>query len=191
MSDKPKKSTKIKLGGVDKNGDQWFLQEESEYQREKAEHEKLMKRKAHMDVWNSLAQSDLKYLKKVSFGQRSFTSIDPQYQIMKMTRMFGPVGVGWGYNAEYDYPSAHDMILIVAKVTIWTTIPENTFGPIAGTRTFWHKDMKRPAEDAGKMALTDALTKGLSHLGCDADVFLGKHDNKYNADNGKTDNNPF
>ncbi|BCV04235.1 MAG: hypothetical protein CM15mV81_400 [uncultured marine virus] len=38
--------------------------------------------------------------------------------------------------------------------------------------------MKRPAEDAGKMALTDALTKGLSHLGCDADVFLGKHDNK-------------
>tara|TARA_R100000773_G_scaffold7087_2_gene7198 strand:- start:1104 stop:1589 length:486 start_codon:yes stop_codon:yes gene_type:complete len=150
-----------------------------------------VQRKQNMDLWNSLAQSDLKYLKKVSFGQRSFTSIDPQYQIMKMTKIFGPVGVGWGYNAEYDYPSANDMILIVAKVTIWTKIPENTFGPIAGSRTFWHKDMKRPAEDAGKMALTDALTKGLSHLGCDADVFLGKHDNKYNADNGKTDNNPF
>jgi hypothetical protein len=51
--------------------------------------------------------------------------------------------------------------------------------------------MKRPAEDAGKMALTDALTKGLSHLGCDADVFLGKHDNKYSADDGKSDINPF
>ena len=152
---------------------------------------KTMKKKENMDLWNSLAPSDRKYLKKVSFGVRKFTSIDPQYQIRKMTERFGPVGIGWGYDVEYDYPSSEGVILIVAKVSIWTQIPENKFGPIAGSRTFWHKDMKRPAEDAGKMALTDALTKGLSHLGCDADVFLGKHDNKHNADNGKTDNNPF
>ena len=150
-----------------------------------------MQKKQNMDLWLALAPSDMKYLKKVAFGSRKFTSIDPQYQIMKMTEKFGPVGVGWGYNVEYDYPSTNDVVLIVAKVSIWTTLPENIFGPIAGSRTFWHKDMKRPAEDAGKMALTDALTKGLSHLGCDADVFLGKHDNKHNADNGKTDNNPF
>ena len=155
------------------------------------ENNATMLRKQNMDLWNSLAESDMKYLKKVSFGSRKFTSIDPQYQIRKMTEKFGPVGVGWGYNVEYDYPSSNDMILIVAKVSIWTTLPENIFGPVAGTRTFWLKDMKRPAEDAGKMALTDALTKGLSHLGCDADVFLGKHDNKYSADDGKSDINPF
>ncbi len=150
-----------------------------------------MQKKQNMDLWLALAPSDMKYLKKVAFGSRKFTSIDPQYQIMKMTEKFGPVGVGWGYNVEYDYPSTNDVVLIVAKVSIWTTLPENIFGPIAGSRTFWHKDMKRPAEDAGKMALTDALTKGLSHLGCDADVFLGKHDNKYNADDKKSDLNPF
>jgi len=150
-----------------------------------------MQKKQNMDLWLALAPSNMKYLKKVAFGSRKFTSIDPQYQIMKMTEKFGPVGVGWGYNVEYDYPSTNDVVLIVAKVSIWTTLPENIFGPIAGSRTFWHKDMKRPAEDAGKMALTDALTKGLSHLGCDADVFLGKHDNKYNADDKKSDLNPF
>ena len=150
-----------------------------------------MQKKQNMDLWLALAPSDMKYLKKVAFGSRKFTSIDPQYQIMKMTEKFGPVGVGWGYNVEYDYPSTNDVVLIVAKVSIWTTLPENIFGPVAGSRTFWHKDMKRPAEDAGKMALTDALTKGLSHLGCDADVFLGKHDNKYNADDKKSDLNPF
>ncbi len=150
-----------------------------------------MQKKQNMDLWLALAPSDMKYLKKVAFGSRKFTSIDPQYQIMKMTEKFGPVGVGWGYNVEYDYPSTNDVVLIVAKVSIWTTLPENIFGPIAGSKTFWHKDMKRPAEDAGKMALTDALTKGLSHLGCDADVFLGKHDNKYNADDKKSDLNPF
>ena len=155
------------------------------------EYKTTMQKKQNMDLWLALAPSDMKYLKKVEFGARKFTSIDPQYQIMKMTEKFGPVGVGWGYNVEYDYPSSNDMILIVAKVSIWTTLPENIFGPVAGTRTFWHKDMKRPAEDAGKMALTDALTKGLSHLGCDADVFLGKHDNKHMADNKKSDLNPF
>jgi len=155
------------------------------------DYEKSMKAKENLDLWNSIAVPDRHYLKTVSFGQRSFISIDPQYQIMKMTKIFGPVGVGWGYDVEYDYPTNGDIIIIVAKVTIWTKLPENKFGPIAGTRTFWHKDMKRPAEDAGKMALTDALTKGLSHLGCDADVFLGKHDNKHTADDGKTKHNPF
>ena len=41
------------------------------------------------------------------------------------------------------------------------------------------------------MALTDALTKGLSHIGCDANVFLGVYDNKHEQDNGKSNNNPF
>jgi hypothetical protein len=32
------------------------------------------------------------------------------------------------------------------------------------------------------MAVTDGLTKALSHIGCDADVFLGKMDgNKYDS----------
>tara|TARA_R100000234_G_scaffold15160_1_gene8283 strand:- start:542 stop:1027 length:486 start_codon:yes stop_codon:yes gene_type:complete len=152
---------------------------------------KTMQKKTNMNVWNSITESDPKYLKLVSFGSRKFMSIDPQYQIRKMTEIFGPVGIGWGYDVEYDYPSNEEVILIVAKVSIWTQLPENKFGPIAGSRTFWHKDMKRPAEDAGKMALTDALTKGLSHLGCDADVFLGVHDNKHSADDGKSKYNPF
>ena len=155
------------------------------------EYEKTMQKKTNMNVWNSITESDPKYLKPVSFGARKFMSIDPQYQIKKMTETFGPVGIGWGYDVEYDYPSNENLILIVAKVSIWITLPENKFGPIAGSRTFWTSAMKRPAEDAGKMALTDALTKGLSHLGCDADVFLGIHDNNHNADNGKSNNNPF
>ena len=49
------------------------------------EYNATMLKKQHMDLWNSLAESDMKYLKKVSFGSRKFTSIDPQYQIRKMT----------------------------------------------------------------------------------------------------------
>ena len=36
------------------------------------------------------------------------------------------------------------------------------------------------------MAVTDWLTKALSHLGFNADVFLGEHDNKYATDSKPT-----
>ena len=49
-----------------------------------------------LELWNKVCKSDPKYLKKVSFGQRSFTAIDPQYQIRSATDQFGPVGEGWG-----------------------------------------------------------------------------------------------
>jgi hypothetical protein len=40
------------------------------------------------------------------------------------------------------------------------------------------------------MAITDGLTKGISHLGFNADVFLGEMDgNKYVADTNKKSNN--
>jgi hypothetical protein len=51
----------------------------------------------NLNIWDKLASSDPKYLKKVSFGSRSFTAIDPQYQVKKMTEQFGPVGEGWGW----------------------------------------------------------------------------------------------
>ena len=50
------------------------------------DYEKSMKTKENLDLWNSIAEPDRHYLKTVSFGQRSFISIDPQYQIMKMTK---------------------------------------------------------------------------------------------------------
>ena len=46
------------------------------------------------------------------------------------------------------------------------------------------------AEDAPKMAVTDGLTKALSHIGCDADVFLGKMDgNKYDSNSASQSSN--
>ena len=67
------------------------------------EYNATMLRKQNMDLWNSLAESDMKYLKKVSFGSRKFTSIDPQYQIRKMTEKFGPVGP-----VSYTHLRAHE-----------------------------------------------------------------------------------
>ena len=140
----------------------------------------------NMKHWDNLSKSDPKYLKQVSFGSRSFTAIDPQYQVRMMTEEFGAVGEGWGWhNTTENVPVSNGDSAVLAHVTVWHGTPANSFGPFTGCRKFFDATKGRMAEDAPKMAITDGLTKALSHIGCDADIFLGKMDgNKYDQDSG-------
>ena len=141
----------------------------------------------NMKHWDKLSTSDPQYLKKVSFGSRSFTAIDPQYQIMLMTEQFGPVGEGWGWDSTLEHiQTANGDMVVIAHVHVWHGNPEQRFGAFVGCRKFFDAAKGRLAEDAPKMAVTDGITKAISHLGCNADVFLGKMDgNKYAADSGQ------
>lgn len=135
-----------------------------------------------MRIWEAVAKTDPKHTKAVSFGARKFTSIDAHWQVMRATETFGPIGEGWGYKVDYSTDRLSDaLILTVADVTIWWQIDGSAirqYGPIRGMSAVLDKG--RVDDDAGKKAMTDALTKGLSHLGFSADVFLGLFDdNKY------------
>ena len=138
----------------------------------------------NMLLWNSVSKSDPKYLKKVTLGARSFTAIDPQYQVMSATKAFGPVGIGWGWSAKTHFVNlSNGDTAVVSEVEVWTESQANVFGPFPGCRKFFDAAKGRMNEDAPKMSVTDGLTKALSHLGFNADVFLGEHDgNKYAAD---------
>jgi hypothetical protein len=153
----------------------------------------------NLRIWNAVSKTDPNHTKPVEFGRR-FTSIDAHWQIMQATKQFGPVGEGWGYNVHHGVERLTDtMILAVADVTIWWRHFEShgvaaidrrqEYGPIRATcEMYGPKTYKGKAipgefvcdEDAPKKAMTDALTKGLSHLGFSADVFLGLFDdNRY------------
>lgn len=142
---------------------------------------------SNLDLWNKVSKSDPKYLKPVNFGSRKFTAIDPQYQVKSATEAFGPVGKGWGWHAENRFINlSNGDTAVISDVSIWHGEHSNVFGPFPGCRKFFDAAKQRLNEDAPKMAVTDGLTKGLSHLGFNADVFLGEHDgNKYVADSGK------
>lgn len=129
----------------------------------------------NMAIWNAVSQTDPDHTKEVSFG-RKFTAIDAHSQVMEATRQFGPIGTGWGFKAAE--PIFHGD-LVTVPVTLWHDGPENTFGPLYGAATV--KDSKGKYDtDCLKKATTDGITKGLSLLGFNADVFLGKFDdNKY------------
>lgn len=140
---------------------------------------------SNMKLWDEVSASDPQYLKNVSFGARSFTAIDPQYQVMSATKAFGPVGQGWGWDSHTEMiTSVNGDIACLTYVTIWHGTRDQSFGPFPGCRKFFDSAKGRWAEDAPKMSVTDGLTKALSHLGFNADVFLGKHDgNKYSDKN--------
>ena len=141
---------------------------------------------SNMKLWDAVSKTDPNHTKQVN-QRGGFTAIDAHYQVQEATKAFGPVGIGWGYEVGAPIFGPHDLLLI--PVTLWHGDRSNTFGPqygcaaIASSKPGQLKQHPRPDTDAPKKATTDAITKLLSHLGFNADVFLGKFDdNKYVAD---------
>lgn len=128
-------------------------------------------------IWSAVSKTDPSHTKKVS-QRGGFTAISAHYQVMRATEQFGPVGIGWGY--ENGDPIFHDSLVFV-PVTVWHGTRDNKFGPLYGGAE-WKSPKGFVDSDAPKKAATDGLTKALSHLGFNADVFLGMFDdNKYVA----------
>lgn len=146
------------------------------------------KENSNLDLWSQVEETDPNFTKHV--GQRGgFTAISAHYQIKQATRLWGPVGSEWGYTVEYNELSNGVILLQAADVTVWyPAVPESnkalrpSFGPVRGLCAVVN-NKGRLDEDAGKKAMTDALTKALSHLGFSADVFMGLFDdNRYVAE---------
>ena len=122
--------------------------------------------------WDLLKKTDPNFTKRINKGFGDITTIDPQWQIGKMTEVFGPVGIGWGYTVQYTYTEQ----LVFAEVSIWTEAYSNIYGPVCSVQKLWRKTGALD-DEAPKKAMTDAMTKGFSHMGVSADVFLGMFDN--------------
>ena len=127
-----------------------------------------------MKIWETLSKTNPNYTRTApsSYGKR-ITTIDPMYQIQMMTDLFGPVGIGWKYKVDYKYIDG----LVFAEVTIkYFTDEWHEYGPVCSVQNL-SKSNNKLDDEAPKKAMTDAMTKAFSHLGLNADVFLGKFDN--------------
>ncbi|MDB4725988.1 hypothetical protein OAF54_01035 [bacterium] len=131
-----------------------------------------------MKIWKGVEKTDPNSTKEINFG-RKFTAIDAYSQIKAATEQFGPVGEGWGWEVHNVQYPPNDTVVVHLKV--WHT--ERLFMYDVFGQKNLNNTKGKPDEDAFKKALTDAITKGLSYLGFNADVFLGRfEDNKYVAE---------
>ena len=130
----------------------------------------------NMKLWEQVCETDPKHTKKVN-QRGGFTAIDAQYQVKRATEMFGPIGLGWGVKNEVFTPMTNGMALYQAEFWYKSSGDDGSF-PINSSIAMQKNG--RLDEEFAKKVSTDALTKGLSKMGFNSDIFEGKFDdNRY------------
>lgn len=136
----------------------------------------MKKNTDNLKIFEALSYTNPAHTKQFSKFGKTLSTIDAMHQIKNMTKHFGAVGKGWKYKAEYTYTDK----LVFAEVTMsWKDKEEwYSYGAVSSVCALFRND--KLDDEAPKKAMTDALTKSFSHLGLNADIFLGKFDsNKY------------
>lgn len=141
-------------------------------------------------LWDTLKETEIKWTKP---GQNNLTSINGMYCVMRATEVFGPCGIGWGWEIleeRYDEGSEHThtdektkqlidykAITHTIKIKLWYEF-EGKRGEIIhfGHTPFIMRSKYGPYQDeeAPKKSLTDAIKKSLSMIGIGADIHLGQ-----------------
>ena len=141
----------------------------------------------YLDFWNSVSKTNPAHTKKAKIGQMNITAIDPQQQRKNATAKFGMFGLGFGLeDVRWEQTSIGDTVLLQFDATLWY-IHNDQRGSFPVTSqvklayiTANGTGYLKIDDEAAKKCQTDALTKGLSMLGFNSDVFEGLFDdNKY------------
>jgi hypothetical protein len=128
----------------------------------------------NLDLWNRHEKTDPAMTKKVT-QRGGFTAICAMHQMKEATKEWGPYGKAWGLG-EMKYEYVRNGQGEIVEVSL-----EAMFGYPGGGSFGISTDIAyRPGNDSRKKLRTDCITKALSNLGFNADVFMGKFDdNKY------------
>jgi len=131
----------------------------------------------NLELWNKVEKTNPKYTKKANVKGNKITSIAPQYQIMNVTEQFGSYGKTWGFkDIEFDYTLVEKVGLVVFSATFF--YPNGSF-PIKNSIGLYIDNAKTKVDDNfAKKVETDTLTKAISKLGFNADIFMGKFDDQ-------------
>jgi hypothetical protein len=129
---------------------------------------------SNLELWNRVEKTDPKHTKQANVKGNKITSIKPQYQIFNATKEWGSYGSKWGFkNIELGY-ELKEAGLVTFKALFY--YPNGEF-EILNTISIWRDGAQTKIDDEfAKKVETDSLTKALSKLGFNADVFMGRFD---------------
>jgi len=152
---------------------------------------------SNLEFWDSVSKTDPTHTKKAKIGTMNITAIDPQYQRKNATAAFGMYGSKWGIVAGsetytiIEVGENEKLCLYMGTFFYYTSsgdVERRGEFPISSTNKVQYmtrgtNPYMKVIDEFAKIAQTDALTKGLSFLGFNSDVFEGKFDgNKYVAE---------
>lgn len=140
----------------------------------------------NMQIWNAVCETKKENTKEVSYGSRHFTAIDAYSQIEKATKLWGAIGTGWKVEQSIIRETDTELVMLIAVSYL---VGETWSFPVYGYGcvSINPKKTDHAKNDSHKKTYTDGLTKALSFLGFDFDVFSGKFDDKYKNNPESTD----
>jgi len=148
----------------------------------------------HLELWHQVDKTPTTAIKAASVDGQDITTLDAMYVIEQATKLFGPMGIGWGYRIEderYDIGApvlgtkgeliAHEQTHTI-RLALWYRWhgERGEVTQFGHTRAVYRTGTGKWKTDgeAPKKSVTDAIKKCLSLLGFAADVYYGRFDNK-------------
>lgn len=131
----------------------------------------------NLKLWNEVEKTDPEYTSEADISGRKVTSIDAYIQIKNATEQFGVYGEKWGLkDTSIEFKEFGDTTLCIYKATFYAPqIEFPIFNAIKVTyRTRGEQGYLKVDEDFAKKIETNTITKALSKLGFNTDVFMGK-----------------
>jgi len=130
---------------------------------------------SNLDLWNRVEKTNPNHTKSANVRGNKITAIAPQRQIKNATEEFGIYGSKWGFKSvEFDYAMLDKTGIVVFHGVFY--FPTGEFPITASISAYRDNAQTKPDADFAKKVETDALTKALSKLGFNADVFMGLYD---------------
>ena len=143
----------------------------------------------NLKLWKSVEKTNPNYTKEAKIGGHKITAIAPQYQIMQVTEKFGVYGKTWGFK---DIKLSYDLVdkcnLVVFRGTFF--FPQGEFEIINSCKLYMDRNCTMVDDNFAKKIETDSLTKAISKLGFNADIFLGKFEDVRYLEEIKKEFNP-
>ena len=130
---------------------------------------------SNLELWNKVEKTNPKHTKNANVRGNKITAIAPQQQIKNATEQFGIYGKDWGFRAiSFDYSITELTGIDVFNGVVF--FPNAEFPITSSISAYKDGARTKPDADFAKKVETDALTKALSKLGFNADVFMGLYD---------------
>ena len=129
----------------------------------------------NMKLWNSVCDTNPAITKRVA-QRGGFTAIDSQTQVKRATELWGSYGFGWGLkDISINFIADESCNPIGIYIQALFMYPNCLTGfSIAADMPY------KPNDDCVKKLQTECISKALSRLGFNSDVFEGKFDdNRY------------
>jgi hypothetical protein len=145
----------------------------------------------NMDIWSRVDKTDISKTKKVTIGSYQYTAIDATYQQKTATKLFGPYGLNWGLSvSEFDFTLVEKTGMVIHRAEFF--YPQLKEGePTVSARFIIHNAIKafeykngsngeyiKSDDEFAKKLETNTISKALSRLGFNADVFLGQFEDQ-------------